>query len=221
MGSMIHLTLGRVELDWGKNEGFQDHRALFRPDDLTEIPYYYAASVDEPSSAHLPLIRKSNTFSYRLISEMKEGYSAPLKVVAMRLLLLGHTDDCCRHEFELLCGSDCANHDFSFDELKMILAASDFSGANFVSQLGSEDFADFFAEHVLPGQSNGSDTRLKRGGWDNGGIDGLSAYTIIRLLALNPTAQDLPVTWQFADVADGGWVSREWFREPSNRLVDS
>ena len=46
MGSMIHRTLGRIELDWGKNEGFQDHSALFRPGDLTTIPYYYAANDD-------------------------------------------------------------------------------------------------------------------------------------------------------------------------------
>jgi hypothetical protein len=82
MGSMIHLTLGRIELDWGKNSGFADHSALFRPDDLTTIPYYYAGYSDDPECAHLPLIQRGDDFSYRLITEMKEGYSAPLKVVA-------------------------------------------------------------------------------------------------------------------------------------------
>ncbi|WP_086993460.1 HEPN/Toprim-associated domain-containing protein [Rhizobium sullae] len=96
---MIHLTLGRIELDWGKNGGFQNHSALFRPGDLTDIPYFYAADEDDAESAALPLIRHSDTFSYRLITEMKEGYSAPLRTVARRLLLLGHTDDYCREEF--------------------------------------------------------------------------------------------------------------------------
>ena len=40
MGSMIHLTLGRITLDWGKNEGFTNHSALFRPGDLTQVPSY-------------------------------------------------------------------------------------------------------------------------------------------------------------------------------------
>ncbi|WP_108609038.1 HEPN/Toprim-associated domain-containing protein [Aminobacter sp. MSH1] len=127
---MIHLTLGRIELDWGKNGGFQNHSALFRPSDLIEIPYFYAADENDAESAALPLIRRSDTFSYRLITEMKEGYSAPLRTV------------------------------------------------------------------------------------DDDDVSGLSAYTIIRLLADNPCAQDLPVTWQFADVADGGWAPRESFNAP-------
>ncbi|MGH1557398.1 HEPN/Toprim-associated domain-containing protein [Caulobacter segnis] len=116
MGSTIHLTLGRITLDWGKNEGFTNHSALFRPGDLTQVPYYYAADEDDPERAHLPLIKSSDNFSYRLITEMQEGYSAPVSVVARRLLLLGHTDAFCREEFEALCEVLPSRHDFTFDE---------------------------------------------------------------------------------------------------------
>ncbi|MBY3123217.1 HEPN/Toprim-associated domain-containing protein [Rhizobium laguerreae] len=102
MGSMIHLTLGRIQLDWGKNAGFYDHGPLFRPSDLAEIPYYYAADADDKECQHLPLISRSSGFSYRLITEMKEGFSAPLRVVAERLELLGYTEKYCRREFEEL-----------------------------------------------------------------------------------------------------------------------
>ncbi|MFU0507427.1 hypothetical protein [Pseudaminobacter sp. NGMCC 1.201702] len=27
---MIHLAVGRLEIDWGKNQGFRDHSALFQ-----------------------------------------------------------------------------------------------------------------------------------------------------------------------------------------------
>ena len=74
MGSMIHLTLGRITLDWGKNEGFTNHSALFRPGDLTQVPYYYAADEDDPKRTHLPLVTTSDDFSYRLITKMQEGY---------------------------------------------------------------------------------------------------------------------------------------------------
>jgi len=40
-------------------------------------------------------------------------------------------------------------------------------------------------------------------------MENVSACTVLRLLALNPKARDRPVTWQFADVEDGGWAKRQ------------
>ncbi|CAN7616486.1 HEPN/Toprim-associated domain-containing protein [Bosea sp. LjRoot9] len=218
---MIHLTLGRVQLDWGKNGGFQNHSALFRPGDLADIPYFYAADEDDPESADLPLIRRSDNFSYRLITEMKQGYSAPLRTVARRLLLLGYTDDYCRAEFKALIEIGYANHDFGFDDLKALMSAANVGAANFRPDVGGEHFDRFFAEHVLAGPE--AKARLQSHTLDDGEISGLSAYTIIRLLANNPTAQELPVTWQFADVADGGWAPSESFeaaiRQPNRFLI--
>ncbi len=42
MGTMISLALGRLEVDWGKNNFFTDHRALFQKLDLKPVPSYYA-----------------------------------------------------------------------------------------------------------------------------------------------------------------------------------
>lgn len=192
---MIFLTLGRLELDWGKNSGFQNHSALFRPGDLCEIPYFYAADKDDPECADLPLIRMSDNFSYRLITEQKEGYSAPLKTVAKRLLLMGYTDDYCRAEFEAL--TDGHGGD-GFDELKALMSAANFASADYGLGLGSEKFDRFFTDQVSPDR-----------GVDE--IGALSPYSIIRLIAENPSAKELPVTWQFADVADGGWAPRKSF----------
>ncbi|WP_433956247.1 HEPN/Toprim-associated domain-containing protein [Brevundimonas bullata] len=214
MGSIIHLTLGRIELDWGKNSGFTDHSALFRPGDLTTIPYYYAGDSDDPECAHLPLIQRWENFSYRLITEMKEGYSAPLGVVARRLLLLGYTDAYCREDFEWHADDGCLSHDFSFDELKAILASADFSAAQLSPEKGADDLASFLSTYVLPRYGTDAPKRLRQAGGDGGEVDGLGAYSVIRLLANNPTAQNLPITWQFADVADGGWAPRATFEAP-------
>jgi hypothetical protein len=54
------------------------------------------------------------------------------------------------------------------------------------------------------------------------GMENLSAYTILRLLALNPKNHSLPVTWQFADVEAGGWAKRYDFvrrLDQSNRFL--
>ena len=54
------------------------------------------------------------------------------------------------------------------------------------------------------------------------GMENLSAYTILQLLAQNPSASNLPVTWQFADVEHGGWGRRGQFVKPldqSNRFL--
>jgi hypothetical protein len=37
----------------------------------------------------------------------------------------------------------------------------------------------------------------------------LDAWSILRIFALNPDPQDLPVTWQFADLIEGGWAHRQ------------
>ncbi|HEY0256574.1 MAG TPA: hypothetical protein VGC39_03945, partial [Candidatus Methylacidiphilales bacterium] len=39
-------------------------------------------------------------------------------------------------------------------------------------------------------------------------------YTILRLLALNPNAQNLPVNWQFADSEQAGWIGRRSIVRP-------
>jgi hypothetical protein len=39
-------------------------------------------------------------------------------------------------------------------------------------------------------------------------------YTVLQLLALNPSAKTLPVCWQFKDVEDGGWAKHSSFVRP-------
>ncbi len=84
MGSMIHLAVGRLEIDWGKNNGFQDHSALYQATDVTKVPYYY---VDEGSE----YVDDAGEYRWKVITKYKDGLTKPLGEVIDRIELLGHT----------------------------------------------------------------------------------------------------------------------------------
>ena len=73
---MISLAVGRLEVDWGKNNAFADHSALFQPGDLTQIPYYYAGA-EKSTGTGEP--------DWEVTIEMKDGLSKPLPQVVDRI----------------------------------------------------------------------------------------------------------------------------------------
>src|ERR1700744_1077716 len=93
MGSMIHLSVGRLEIDWGKNTGVTDHSPLYQVTDVAQVPYYY---VDEDN----PQKEGGGPYDNNLKTEYKDGLSKPLREVIDRINLLGHTREYARHEFE-------------------------------------------------------------------------------------------------------------------------
>lgn len=78
---------------------------------------------------------------------------------------------------------------------------------------GGEDFGKFFRREIVPrldfsgGEIDSSAAQ---------GMENISAYTILHLLASNPTASGLPVQWAFNDVEQGGWAKRSQFIRPVN-----
>jgi hypothetical protein len=46
------------------------------------------------------------------------------------------------------------------------------------------------------------------------GMENLSSHSVLRLLAENPAAAQLPVIWAYADVEHGGWAGRDEFVRP-------
>ena len=209
MGSMIQLSVGRLEIDWGKNSGFHDHSPLFQPTDLAQVPYYY---VDEKN----PQKEGGGKYEYNLVTEYKDGLSKPLGQVIERINLLGHTLAYARREFEFLSHLNSFDTDkFNFDQLAEALATVDVQSMSAAYGEG-EDFGKFFRRHMFDrlGLEDIVDdpdyVRYHAGE----GMEHLSAYTILQLLARNPSAGTLPVTWQFADVEDGGWARRDQFVKP-------
>ncbi|WP_392714188.1 HEPN/Toprim-associated domain-containing protein [Rhizobium ruizarguesonis] len=217
MGSMIHLSVGRLEIDWGKNSGFTDHSPLFQPSDLTQVPYYYV-DPDNPEK------EGGNGYEYNIISQLQDGLSKPLGEVVERIKLLGYTLENAMKEFEYL--SDINSFDvdkFSFDQLKEALLTVD------VTQMSAdygdgEDFGKFFRRHLFArlGLDHIVDDPQYVQFNAGEGMENLSTYSILLLLAENPTARSLPVNWQFADVEAGGWGGRDEFvrtLDPKHRFL--
>lgn len=212
MGSMIHLSVGRLEIDWGKNAGFADHSQLFQPCDLAPVPYYY---VDEDQ----PDKDGGGEYEYNLITVMKDGLSKPLDQVMERIDLLGYTMNHARREFEYLSRLNNFDTDnFSFEQLAEAFATVDVTAISADYGEG-EDFRKFFRRYLfdqLELERIVEDPEYVR--FDAGeGIENLSAYTILQLVAQNPLARGLPVSWHFADVEEGGWARRDDFMRSVNQ----
>lgn len=216
---MIHLAVGRLEVDWGKNSGFSDHSPLFQQTDLAQVPYYY---VKEDGRTY---VDSSGQERYELIAEFKDGMSKPLGQVIDRIELLGHTLKHCEREFQYLSQLNTFDDQlFTFEELKQALISIDVNAISADYGEMGEDFGKFFRRQIFDRLGLGAiakDPDYARHDASEG-MENLSAYSILRLLALNPKARELPVTWQFADVEEGGWADRRMFVRPldqSNRFL--
>jgi len=193
---MIRLALGNLEVDWGKNINFIHHGVLFQPHDVCSVPYHY---YDE--DAERPII------------EMKEGYSRPLGKIVKRIELLGYTLDHAEEAYAGLLelhGLDQSVLPFTtfFDSL-MHVDVTDVSP----HYEDDHDFGEFFAREmlrrfniVIP-----RDEKLGfRRDFDVGQMmENFHPWLTLRLLAENPKNLNVPVVWGFADVVEGGWISRE------------
>lgn len=216
---MIHLAVGRLEIDWGKNSGFTDHSPLFQQTDLTQVPYYY---VKESGKTY---IDSSGQERNELYAEYKDGMSKPLNQVVDRIELLGYTLGHCEREFEYLSELNRFDHErFTFEELQQALVSIDVNAISADYGEMGEDFGKFFRRQMFDRLGLGAIAKDPEYARYNAGegMENLSAYSILRLLALNPQARSLPVAWQFADVEEGGWADRRVFCRPldqSNRFL--
>lgn len=201
---MIHLAVGRLEVDWGKNNFFTDHGALFQSADLKLVPSYYAGE-DWPEGN--PII------------EMNEGFGKPLGQVLARLELLGHTLRAVEYHYDRL-------HQFHnlhesalpFDELREALEKVD---VNRVSGNYSEDYGpgQFVRKEILERLALESEKHdyhnagLRPDHWEvDLLLENFGANGALRLLAENPANLDLDVSWDFTPLVDSGWVTRDEFR---------
>jgi HEPN/Toprim N-terminal domain 1 len=209
---MIHLAVGRLEIDWGKNDGFVDHGPLFQVTDVAQVPYYYVDHHDGDYDRPKTYIDASGEERYQLFAKYKDGMSKPLWQVVERIRLLGYTLESCEAEFRSLAELNNFDTDrFPFELLKQALATVDVRKVSADYGEMGENFGKFFRRELYPRlgfEAIADDpdyVRLYAGE----GMENLSAYTVLQLLAFNPSAADLPVTWQFADVENGGWAERE------------
>jgi hypothetical protein len=194
MGSMITLGIDKFEIDWGKNNFWVDHSALFLPSDVVLIPYYYADDV----------------------VEMKEGLSRKLCSVKRRLDLLGYSQGALASIYQEHLDNFPAYYPdipISFDQFQSIVSSIDLDkvSINLDCEPGECDLGEFVSRYVfrdaevmklLPPEV---EINIDIGTF----FENLDPYLTLRLLAENKNNADRMVQWRYADVVDGGWVDRD------------
>ena len=204
MGTMISLALGRLEVDWGKNNFFSDHGALFQNSDFKPVASYYA-NEDWPDGD--PVV------------EMNEGLSKPLGQVIDRLELLGHTLRSVEHRYEKLHQfHEISERPIPFGQLQEALRGVD---VNRVSGNYGTDYdpGEFVRKEILDRLSLTTEAHYYREGElrpDHWAIDLLlenfGANGALRLLGENKENHRLEVSWGFTPLMESGWATREQFR---------
>jgi hypothetical protein len=191
MGSMITLGIGEMDIDWGKNNYFNDYSALFLPSDKKDIQYLYANN----------------------IIECKPGFSRPLSEIKSRLDLLGYSINNLRRIYEKYLSDyfdEIPQDVLSYDDLVMAFSTISIEGyrQNFDNYKLGESAA---LAHLL---NHPIFESLKK---PFVGVDSLmfdsetffekfDAHFLLRLLMENPDNLGLHLEWKTADVIEGGWV---------------
>ena len=206
MGSMISLGVGQMEIDWGKNNLFRNHSALFQMSDVKKIPYHY---VDNNGSQ---------------IITWREGYSRKVKSVKPRLDLLGYTLEKVKEKYNQL-KSDFLCHEFekilSFETFSRILKEIDVSIINTPTlaceyEENSFYLGEFVRRCIIP-EKEIYQRLLDAVGGDEFTVrydlevffENMDPYISLRLLTENESCGELNVYWTFADVVEAGWVKKE------------
>ena len=187
MGSMISLSVGAIDIDWGKNGGFVNHAVLFQRGDEGVGPYHYVHDDGSP------------------LVEEQRCLARPLGKVVPRLELLGYTLDSCRHHLQ-----SWQDEDEDEDEDPAVSLTAFKKALSHLPWRNRGEYVDFgeaireaYAKSLtLEGMEPGDPGMLA---WERY----LDPYLVMRLLAEIPDFQDLPVRWNFADVLEGGWTTEE------------
>jgi hypothetical protein len=211
---MIHLAVGRLEVDWGKNSVFSDHGALFQPTDLKPVPSYYA-NEDWPDGDS--------------IVEMNQGFGKPLGEVVHRIELLGFTMRAVEHQYaELHQIHGLPEQPIPFAELSKALATVD---VRTISGNYSEDHepGEFVRKEILDRLALSSEQHYYQPGdlrpdhWEVSLLlENFGANAALRLLAQNPKNLTLDVSWDFTPLVESGWATRQEFQagaSPEQRFL--
>ncbi|HTM98884.1 MAG TPA: HEPN/Toprim-associated domain-containing protein [Pedobacter sp.] len=212
MGTMIQLSLGNMQIDWGKNGGYTDHSALFQNSDLAEVPSYYAGEETE-DHVNFP-------DGFKTIIEYHLGLSKPLWQVADRLRLLGYTTKYCEAEFKYFedfyaFSDEDEKQKASFEQLKNALETMDTSMLSLDTSghdMHNKAFKiELYKKMGLNHYVDNPEMLENIGNED----DFISCYSLLQLLSRNNSAKNLPVIWDFADHEHAGWAARkDYVKEP-------
>lgn len=193
MGSMITLGIGKMELDWGKNNVFNDHSCLFQKEDIKIVPYYYS----------------DNEIEY------KEGFSKNIMSVRRRLDLLGYSlyeiEELFNEElamFKQLCSSSTpiTFHDFYNTVINVDIHNINMASDEYDSDYDLGEYVRKCVIHEIKDLSNFPYYDAYDIGYF---LENLDPYITLRILSENKNNHNLDVIWRFKDVVENGWNLEE------------
>ncbi len=192
MGSMVSLGIGKLELDWGKNNFYRDHGSLFQPSDVGDILYYYADNV----------------------IEQKEGLSRKLCLIKRRLDLLGYSIASLKKHYEIHLGEVPDYYPdvpLSYDEFYAVASNLDVSKISLDEDWGDYDPGEFLTRYLFKHPEFNKIHNLSEIVDKDIGLvfENIDPYITLRILAENPANSDLDVYWGYADIVDNGWVQKD------------
>ena len=194
MGTMITLGVGKLEINWGKNDIFENFCDLFQPEDWKDIKYYYADNV----------------------IEIKKGYSRNLSLVKPRLDLLGYTLKDIKTIYESIYSEYCdgmgeyTEDVLTFDEYFNVFSKINLSKVNTLTEYDDWDFGEYATKCIFEDEE--IQRLLKKYSDGRGGgefYENIPPRLLIRVLCENPTAKELPLQWYMLDHVESGWSKEE------------
>ena len=194
MGTMITLGVGKLEINWGKNDFYENFRDLFQPNDWKDIKYYYADNV----------------------VEIKKGYSRKLALVKPRLDLLGYTLENIKTIYESTYTEYCdvmgeyADSVLTFEEYFNVFSKINLSKVNTLTEDDDWDFGEYVTKCIFEDKEIQRLLKKYSLGRKSGEFyENLPPRLLVRVLCENPTAKDLPLQWYMADHVENGWSKEE------------
>jgi len=189
MGSIITLGIDKFEIEWGKNNIFNNHSNLFQKTDIKKEKYYYA-----------------NNYT-----EIKDAYSAPLRKVKKRLDMLGYSLTNIQKLYRMAINefkkhTNCKRMP-SFKQLYDTLSMINLGAVKLTEEdeCNDHDFGKYFKNCIAPKLGfNDKDFAYDFGEF----YENLDPYIIVRLLAENHNNMKKNVIWCYQDIVDGGYVSK-------------
>ncbi len=193
MGSMITLRIGKMELDWGKNNMFNNHSCLFQKKDIKMVPYFYS----------------DDDIEYR------KGLSKNIKSVKRRLDLLGYS----LHDIEEIFNEDLKSINeldnisipISFNDYYNTVKNIDINSINMTSE--EYDYKYDLGEYVrkcVISEINKLSTFSEYEYYDiREFLQNLHPYITLRILSENKKNHNLNIIWEYADVVENGWILEE------------
>ena len=175
MGSIITLRLGALELDWGKNEFFANHSALFLPSDMARALYYYADGVIEE----------------------KPAFVRSLRSTVRRLDLLGYTLQDCRQRYDEVVAAMPSYYPapvLTFERLARVLRNVNVAAVR-LPEDGDYNLGEYVARAIFV-DPEFTKTESQLGSLtdeDGTFFENLDPYIALRLLAENPQNLDQEV----------------------------